>query len=210
MDSQDIQPKQETVTNEQEQAIIAAKYGLNKWIFRRGQSFVTGRILEIDEGEGHVAKYCKREGFEVTVMDVNLEDENFSTTYAELLDGFDLVYFLRDSGRLVSNKMIVMNSARLLKEGGHLITIVPCATALYGGLGQGLDEWKSNNWKYVRLKLGKYYELVRARYFEMLNNLPSLVLPENDYEERVRLFETTNSNNLVPTGLYILIVAKKV
>jgi len=209
MDSQEIQSQQPAAVDPMEQAMIAAKYGLNKWIFRRGQSFVTGRILEIGEGEGHVAKYCRREGAPVEVQPVNLEDEAFSKTYAVLSGAFDLVYLFQDSSRLVSNKSIVTNSASLLKEGGHLITILPCATALYQGLGQGLDDWKSYNRHYVRSKLDMIYELVRTRYFEILDNLPSLVPPDNDYDERVKLFEKTADNDLAPTGLFILIVAKK-
>jgi len=209
MDSPEIQPQQQMEANQMSQAEIAAKYGLAKWIFRRGQDFVKGKVLEIGEGEGHVAKYCRREGFEVDVLPVNLQDESFNTTYSFLLERFDLLYVLPDGNKLVNSRLVVANSASLLKEDGYLIALVPCSTALYEGLGQGLADWTSYNRKYIRAKLGMHYDMVKARFFEVTNNPIPIVSTKYESDEQVRIFERMNMTDFAPANLSILIVMKK-
>lgn len=208
MDDAPIISQQQQNSSDAQQAQLA-RYGLSKWIFRRGQDFVKGRILEIGKGEGHVAKYCKREEARVEVLSVNLQDVSFSTTYAHLLETFNLVYVLLNGNELVNSRYAVANSASLLKAGGHIIALIPCHTALYEGLEPGLDDWRSHNRKYVREKLGTHYNLIKVRFFEVTNNPTPVSLPQNGYEEQVRIFERMHATDFAPGGLSILVLMEK-
>lgn len=209
MDSPEIQHQPPVEENQMTQAEIAAKYGLAKWIFRRGQDFVKGRVLEIGEGEGHVAKYCRREGVEVEVLNIDLANELFVITYKELLGTFDLVYVLLNGAELTNNRSAVVNSAALLKSEGCLVAVLPCHTALYEGLEQGLSDWKSYNRRYIRTRIATHFNLEKFRFFEMMDHLPPLILVKNGYEERVRFFEKTEVNHFVSIGLFTVAVASK-
>lgn len=209
MDSPEIQPQQQVEPRNMEQAEIAAKYGLAKWIFARGRDFVKGRILEIGEGEGRLAKYCKREGMTVDVLPVDLKNGSFNEAYKDLLEVFDVVYILHNGQELLNDKLIVNNSTRLLKQGGYLIALLPCKIALYEGLDQGLEDWSAKNRKNIRTRVGTYYDVIKTRYFAVMETLPSLMPPKSEYEEWVKLFQKTTANSFLSKGLFTLIIGQK-
>jgi hypothetical protein len=209
MDSPEIQGQQQALTSSLEQAEIAAKYGLAKWIFARGRDFVKGRVLEISEGEGHVADYCRRQGAYVDVRNVDLANKLFTVTYKELVGSFELVYVLLKGKELINNWEVLANSAALLKTEGCIVTVLPCSTALYEGLKQGVNDWISYNRKYIKTRMGKYFNLEKIRFFEVMESMPPLGSTKNEYEENIRLFKKTPINNFVPIGLFAIAIGRK-
>jgi len=209
MDSQRIQHHHQQAKNTLEQAEIAARYGLSKWIFRRGQAYVTGRVLEIGEGEGLIAKYCRRENIPVEVLPVNLGNESFNEIYKDLLGAFNVVYMLHSGQELFNSNLVVNNSTMLLKQEGYLIALLPCKIALYDGLDQGLEDWKTSNRRYIRARVGTCFEIIKVRYFEVGVDMPPVVSPRNGYEERVRSFEKIDDYDFMSSGLFVLAIMKK-
>lgn len=210
MDSPEMEiQSQQEMSEEEKQAIIAARYGLAKWIFRRTQGIVKGRVLEIEKGFGHIAKYCKQEGAAVEVQDLNLTDPSFGLRYKDLLNAFDLLYLLQGRREVICDKEVVANCAALLKPGGFITVVYPCHTALYEGILQGVDDWKFLNRKYIRSRIGACFKLEKARFFEMKDHTPAFVSVKNEYEENLRVFKKTSINHFVPLGLFALVIGKK-
>jgi len=182
---------------------------LSRWIFERVKDFVSGRVLEIANGDGIVSPICKKHGIEVEVIDIDLIDKNFEEKHQALILAYDTIIVLNAREQIKkNNKYIISNCAQLLKQGGHLITRLPAQTALFNGLDQGFKQWKHYNFEYINKLLRKDCRILKTRYFLVDHNQQTQMIRIGKYNERVTLFNEWNSYSML-MGLSMIVVGQK-
>jgi len=182
---------------------------LSWWIFERVKPFVVGRVLEITDGKGNIASVCEERGIRLEALSINLEDETFDSSYIDLLGVFDTVIAFNKSNQSIANRGVIKNCGKLLKKDGYLFIQLPAHTALYNGLDQGLERWKSYNWQYINAIVNADYEIVKVRYFIVGDNLLPIFQQLSKYMKKDAIFSMNDAITFNQAGLSILIVCKK-
>jgi hypothetical protein len=182
---------------------------LSNWIFERVRPFVAGKILEIQpEHESH-AIICMQLGITAEVLAINLSDAAFETNYTGLLGMYDTVIALHEGERMVMNRGMVTHCAKLLKQGGHFITMLPARTALYNGLDQGLKHWKIRNKEFINTLLRKDFSIRKTRYCITSKDPPTTMQRVSKYSERVTIFSEAEARGYNQMGLAIIVTGRK-
>ncbi|HMH21385.1 MAG TPA: hypothetical protein VK563_06405 [Puia sp.] len=212
----------------------------NQWLFERAKSYVKGSTLEIGSGTGNVSElfiknkqplylsdpkdqYCrllnerhKEESMVRGVLQIDLKHPEFEIQCAELLGRFSTVVAMN-----IVDKASIVNAKLLLRIRGHLILSLPANTALFNGLGQGFEKWRSENYASIQKLISKDFEIIRTAYFNLVgisgwwlsgDELKKRELAKDQlgqYEKLVSVFRITESMVFNREGLSAIVVGRK-
>lgn len=182
---------------------------LQSWIFDRVKSFITGRVLELSQDNGHIALFCPQINKTAEVLPINLNNILSAPQSENEHAGYDtLIVF--NSEPVFNYQTLIANCAGLLKEEGFLIIPLPASTALYNGHNSGFRRWKLHNMEYLYSLVRDHYRIVKARYFIVMTNQQQL-LPQgmSKYRDRVTIFTKDQALSFFGSGLYAIVVARK-
>lgn len=183
---------------------------LSGWIFERVKAFLSGRVLEISNGAGHLAAHCAQNGTAIEVLPFNLNDELLSITSSDLIEAFDSVIVLNATHQVLNNnRQAIANCAKLLKDRGHIIIQLPACTALYNGLDQGFSRWKLYNVAFIYNILYPDFRIAKVRYFMVSDELPFPISRTSKYSTRMELFKKENAVDFEACGLFAIVIGEK-
>lgn len=185
---------------------IKPELSLSEWIFERIRPFVGGRILEIDNGEGKIAPFCRKRGIEIIVTPI----ESHTTPCENIQIEFDIVIDLHTVYRFASHAQSIIKHTTFLRKEGLFIMQLPFLTALYEGLDTGYKEWKWQNGKLLNQLLNSQFNVLKTRCFIITDN-PPLISPQSvKYKEKVTLFNPNQTLGFNQRGLSAIIVCQKI
>lgn len=185
-----------------------AKNNFCNWIFENVRPFVNGRVLEVDNSGGYLKAVCIQNSIMIDSMAMDLANILFETNYIELAERFETVFALQIAQQPAHYTQMLDNCTKLLKTGGHLITILPAQTALYNGLSQGYKNWKASNLKFIGKLLDNGYSIIEARLF-ITGNERSIHQLMGKYNEKVARIISNNESGFIPAGLSLLVIGEK-
>lgn len=165
----------------------------NSWMYQTIRPYLDGNILEIGSGTGNISHYVLEANFELTLSDyedeyveilrqhfhqlpnakdflsIDLVDENFGDTYAELKESFDTVFLLNVLEHIPDEKMAIGNCYSLLKTGGTLIVLVPAYPFLFSRMDKELKHYRRYTKKTLnRLFIQNGLTVTKSFYFNFL------------------------------------------
>jgi hypothetical protein len=186
----------------------APDINLSTWIFERIRPFVGGRILEIDNGDGYIAPFCRQRGIQTDVMRVNLSDTDFDEEYRMLLGSYSMVLALHIPKDAASYRQVIANCASLLKTQGFLVIQLPACTALYRGLDDGYRKWKWYNTEFIHKLLHTNFSIIKIRYRMVTDTEPLISEQSIKYRERVNVFTSSMATGF-QEGLHAIVLGQK-
>jgi len=218
---------------------------LNQWFFETAKRYVTSPVLEIGSGEGNISGLFVRHGIHlylsdpedghrqalkekfheepnvISVLKLDLWHPEFETRYAKMLGQFSSVFALNITDHQCLDKRTIANAKLLLKKRGRMILLLPANTALFNGLGQGLQQWIGTNQEVIRKLLSKDFEILKTFFFNIvgisgwwlsgpeLNKKESAAEQISEYEELVPIFRIADPSIFKQFGLSVMVVVRK-
>ena len=147
------------------QAISKAGH-FNKWVYSTIRPYLKSDILEIGSGIGNISAFIIQDSFYITLSDYNteyceflkkkyqqhrnvreilsidLQDTNFTKTYAFLRNKFNSIYLVNVIEHLRDDMIAIENCKFLLQDGGNLIVLAPSYPFLYSRLDKELGHFR--------------------------------------------------------------------
>ena len=138
----------------------------NHWMFSAIKPFSTDNILEIGSGLGNISKFFIREGYTITLSDIDafyldclkkdfsannnvqafqsidLQKKDFQTEYENLKESFDTIIMLNVLEHLEDDGYAIQNCRYMLKENGTFIILVPAYSFLYSRMDKELNHFR--------------------------------------------------------------------
>lgn len=217
---------------------------LKQWIFGRVAPFALGNILEIGSGSGNISDLFTQHEIPLSLSDasadyyetlqnkyqsdkninsiirIDLHDEDFEETYADLLEQFDTLISLNITEHAPYNQAALTNAKKLLKTGGYLIVLVPALFALYRELDQGFKHWHKSNKQYIQKLISKDFNIIKLKYFNLVG-IVRMFLSDAKIKEDDKIWQQQKTyHELVPSfyvedlafkqiGLSVIAIAEK-
>jgi len=171
-----------------DQLTIPAGITADEWMFDVIRPFIKGRTLEIGSGNDVIiSSFLKNnlpihlsdtdwEGCEVLIQKyegnslvrsihkVDLHRSDFFSAYSDRIGIFETVFKLNSSKQIPIDERAIANANLLLKQGGHLIVLLPAYTAVYTGMEEDPKAIKRHNRQFVRSLLGQSFEVQQTQY----------------------------------------------
>jgi SAM-dependent methyltransferase len=102
------------------------------------------------------------------VRQIDLVHPHFSTEYLDLLGSFDGIFALNVVEHIANDGLAIRNARLLLRDGGHLVILVPAFQALYNGFDRALEHYR----RYTEGGLRKVFKqekltVVHSQYFNL-------------------------------------------
>jgi hypothetical protein len=163
---------------------------VTQWMFDIARPYVKGRTLEIGSGQGEISylfvenkiplhlsdmdqinREKLREKFDCypevrNIHRIDFHEINFDEVYSNIFGAFGTIFKLNLSQRPIDAPDIAKINL-LLREGGHLIALMPAYTTLYNGLDADWRELKKYNRGSVIDLLGNSFDVLKTRYFSL-------------------------------------------
>jgi len=167
-----------------------------QWMFDIARPYVKGRTLEIGSGRGEISSFFVENKIPLHLSDtdqinreklrekfdgdpevrnihrMDLHKLNFDEDYSTIFGAFGTIFKLNLSQRPIDAPDIAKIKL-LLRDGGHLIALMPAYTTLYNGLDADWRELKKYNRGSIIELLGNSFDILKTRYF----SLPSFGSP---------------------------------
>ena len=183
---------------------------LNQWIFDNVNIYITGRSAEITSENKNSAIFCKSNGITAEIIGFNLIDVTPAKTCSSLFESFETVIALDVSDLNFKKNQVLSNCFELLKNGGHLIILLPAHAAIYNDLDEGMDSWKVDNIMFIRSLIGPDKKIVKIRYFNLSTTGFKLGFPFRNYNKAVPMFNMAENHPYKLPGLNMVSVIKKI
>jgi 2-polyprenyl-3-methyl-5-hydroxy-6-metoxy-1,4-benzoquinol methylase len=169
---------------------IALANHLNQWMYDSIKPFCSGKILEIGSGVGNISEYFLNDKADILLTDIrdsycnalrekfagsatllgienlNLVDVDFDNRFGKYFNSFDVVFALNVVEHIFDDSLATANACKLLKPGGHLITLVPAYQWLYSDFDRELEHYRRYTRKRLELLFVKNnFTIVKSWYF---------------------------------------------
>jgi SAM-dependent methyltransferase len=170
--------------------LFAETPAFNRWIFDRISPFCKGDVLEAGSGIGNISGLLLNHHFKLTVSDMRaeycrlLKDKfsgnpdlqavhqldlslpDFETRYPGQLKGFDTVIALNVVEHIQSDALAIRNAAKLLRDNGNLIMLVPAGRYLFNRFDEELGHCRRYSKKTVSgLLANEGLKVLQSAYF---------------------------------------------
>jgi len=226
--------------------VIARATAFNKWMYEEIRPCLTGRVLEIGSGIGNISGFLVQDDFPVTLSDYNpeykkilkekfsasgnvqdvlqidLEDKNFESTYHDLRESFDTIFLLNVIEHLENDSRAIGYCRYLLKEGGNLVLLAPAYDFLFCRFDKELGHYRRYTVSKMCLTLlSCNFEITRKKYFNFLGIFGWFFMGKLFNRKKIGGSEMKTFNFLVPlariadrltghrAGLSVIVCAKK-
>lgn len=165
----------------------------NNWMYQTIRPWCKGRTLEIGSGAGNMSKYFINDGFEIMLTDIrdsycrkledqftgnqnllgvkniDLADPEFDKKHKQIFSSFDTVFALNVVEHIKDDQLAVENSRKLLKNGGHLIILVPSYKAFYNQFDVSLGHYRRYTVKSLRrVFTNADFKILHQQYFNFI------------------------------------------
>ena len=225
---------------------IADAKKFNKWMFDTIKPWCKGNVLEVGSGIGNISRNFIDNGWEIVLSDIrnnyidylrheftgkptlkgimhlDLVHPDFSTVYQDSLGKFDTVFALNVVEHIENDLLALQNIKLLLREGGHVVILVPAYQKLYNRFDEELEHYRRYNKKSLKnlIKHGGYSE-VHSQYFNATGILGWFVsgkiqrnktIPKSQmslYDKLVPVFKIVDKGLFNQLGLSVISVGKK-
>ena len=221
--------------------VISRADKFNKWMYDTILPFCHGNILEIGSGIGNISRLFIENGYSITLSDtdefyfdqlkkkfketkiasIDLVDENFTSKYNHLFQGFDTLIFLNVLEHINNDRLAIENCKQFLKPGGSLVILVPAYSFLYSQMDKELHHYR----RYTAKKLSalvseKKFIIKKVFYFNALGifawiygkvfKLNTIPLKNMKlFSELVPIAKLVDKILFRKTGLSVILVAQK-
>ncbi len=174
-------------------ASISGADKFNRWMYDSIRPYCKGRILEIGGGIGNISECFLNEGDRLMISEMQLEyceiirkrfenhpnlqgviamdivDPEFDAKYASLFGSFDSVFALNVVEHIEDDRKAISNCKKLLKQGGHLVILVPAFQSLFNHFDTALGHFR----RYTARSLRPVFEvnqipIVHFHYFNLI------------------------------------------
>jgi len=193
--------KNPAIIAQNEQEPVKEELSLSEWIFQRIRPFVGGRVLEVDNGDGRIAPFCKQLGIQTDALPLNMTHIDFDKEYNGLSGAYNMVIALHIVHDANLRRQVFANCFNLLKKEGFLVIQLPIYTALYEGLDDGFGEWRWNNRLFMTNQLQANYNIIKIGYCMVTDTI--------NYRERVNVFNSVLASGFDQEGLSAIVVGQK-
>lgn len=176
--------------------VIGSANQFNEWMYQTILPFASGKILEIGSGLGNISTFFLDNGNEIMLTDLRTEyceslrlkfeskpnllgvdhldlvKPDFESAYQDHLGKYDTVFALNVIEHIQEDVLAIKNCKMLLKNGGHLIILVPSYQGLYNKFDKELGHFKrytTNGLSNLFLKNQLF--LVHKQYFNLMGIL---------------------------------------
>ena len=164
---------------------------VDEWMFEVVRPFIKGRTLEIGSGNDTITSCFINNNLSLHLSDsdrdcceslsekyqgnplirsvhkINIHRVDFATAYSDKLGIFETVFKLNSSKQIQINTIAISNANLLLKQGGHLILLMPAYTALYTGMEEDPKAIRRHNRQFVRTLFGPSFDVQQTQYFNL-------------------------------------------
>jgi len=224
---------------------LAGADRFNQWMFDTIRPFIKGRVFEAGSGIGNISGLLLNTGGQVVlsdysapyrqmleekfsahphfagVLDMDLEDKKFDEKFAAYFNTFDTVIALNVIEHVKEDGLAIVNCKKLLKEGGHLIVLVPAYQLLYNRFDKELGHYRRYSKKEMQRLVSPHLSIVQCRSFNLAGILgwfvsgtilKNKVIPSYQmdvYNTLVPLFKILDSMVSHRIGLSVWLVGKK-
>jgi SAM-dependent methyltransferase len=170
--------------------LFAEAPAFNKWLFDQISPFCKGAVLEAGSGIGNISGLLLDHHFKLTLSDMRAEYcrllkhkfgaspdlqavhqldlalPDFESRYPDLLNRFDTVVALNVVEHIKEDALAVRNAAKLLRNEGNLIVLVPSGRYLYNRFDRELGHYRRYSGKAVsRLLTNAGLQVFYSGYF---------------------------------------------
>jgi len=218
----------------------------NRWMYQTIKPWCKGQILEIGSGAGNISRYFLEDESKIMLSDIrenycqklnekfidkkgllsvtkmNLTDPDFDSKHRDIFNSFDTVFALNVVEHIEDDFHAIKNSYKLLKQGGHLIILVPAYQSLYNQFDLGLGHYR----RYTRSSLARIFhmnnlKIIRKQYFNFVGLFGWFFSGSILKKEQVPVGQIKIFNSMVPIfkvfdmaifhsiGLSTIVVGKK-
>jgi len=175
---------------------IAQAGRFNQWMFQTVAADTRGEVLEIGSGIGNISAFFVEQNRPISVSDmrpeyceflkkkfsgvnnfrevhqIDIVDPDFDTVHKNLMGKFDSVIALNIVEHVEDDEYAIRNCLKLLKQGGHLVVLVPAFMCLYNRFDRELGHYR----RYTRKSLKKLFlqnnlDTEHIRYFNFIGML---------------------------------------
>ena len=172
---------------------ISSADKFNRWMYDSIKPYCNGRILEIGGGIGNISECFLNEGDEIMVSELQLEycdiirkrfgnhrnlngviamdivDPEFDSKYASLFGSFDSVFALNVVEHIKDDFKAIANCKKLLKQGGHLVILVPAFQTLFNHFDTALGHFRRYKPKTLRQVFqANKIQVIHFQYFNLI------------------------------------------
>jgi 2-polyprenyl-3-methyl-5-hydroxy-6-metoxy-1,4-benzoquinol methylase len=224
--------------------VISNANNFNKWMFDTIRPYCKGKIIEIGSGIGNISKYFINTHQDITLTDIrenylaalktkfgksvteiklmDLTNPDFDSQYHDLLNTFDTVFALNVVEHIKEDNIAIANGKKLLKDGGHIIILVPAYQSLYNQFDIELQHFRRYNIKTLSaLFIGNRIEIIHKQYFNLVGIIGWFISGKIQKNKTIPGGQMKLYNLLVPllkfadlisfnrAGLSVIIVGKK-
>jgi 2-polyprenyl-3-methyl-5-hydroxy-6-metoxy-1,4-benzoquinol methylase len=168
---------------------IAEADRFNEWMYKTILPYCKERILEVGSGIGNISTFFIRDGHQIMLSDIrenycqflrmqfgdkpncagvlqlDLVHPAFDQEYATHLSSFDTVFALNVVEHINDHELAVKNALKLLKEGGHLVILVPAYQQLYNRFDKELEHYRRYTRKTLLGLMSPHVEILHSQYF---------------------------------------------
>jgi SAM-dependent methyltransferase len=181
------------VQGEKTLEVISEADKFNFWMFETIKPFCSGNVLEVGSGIGNISEVFLNAGFKLSVSDfrkhyvenlaskfssyhdfqgahlVDLVHPEFENIYIELFGKFDTVFALNVVEHIENDVLAIQNCKKLLRNGGHLIILVPSYPLLFNRFDKELEHFR----RYTVTSLGTVFsqnnlKIIHRQYFNFV------------------------------------------
>jgi len=177
-------------------SITASQF--NRWIFKKVQPYLKGRILDSGNSNGSIAGVCMQNN-----MTVDTPPINQSVCY-------DTIIALDVDTDITKQSTKPVNFTQLLIPEGTLLLLSPVNIALYSELSKGLEYWHIHNKQLVKQSLKGDFNIIKTRYFSLSDAFTYSSQQASIYDRLVTRFYISDSEAFQKIGIFVITIAKKI
>lgn len=217
----------------------------NQWMFETVRPFIKGRIFEAGSGIGNISSLLLNTGGQVVlsdysahyrqllqerfsghshfggVLDMDLEDKRFEEKFAAYYGTFDTVIALNVIEHVKEDSLAITHCTKLLREGGHLIVLVPAYQLLYNRFDKELGHFRRYSKGAMQRLVSPHLSIVQCQSFNLAGILGWFVSGTILRNKMIPSYQMDVYNTLVPLfkimdrmvfhriGLSVWLAAKK-
>lgn len=174
-------------------ASISGADKFNRWMYETIKPYCNGRILEIGGGIGNISQCFLNDGEELMISELQPEycgiirkrfenhqnlkgviamdivDPEFDSKYASLFGSFDSVFALNVVEHIEDHHKAIANCKKLLKNGGHLIILVPAFQSIFNHFDTALGHFRRYTGKTLKPVFdANELTIVHCQYFNLI------------------------------------------
>jgi SAM-dependent methyltransferase len=169
---------------------IAGADKFNRWMYETIRPFCKGKILEIGSGIGNISQFFIDEKADITLTDIrpvycdvlrrkfpgatqvielDLTHPSFESVYTNHIGAYDAVFALNVVEHIKEDDVAIRNCYKLLKQGGHLVILVPAYQSLYNRFDKELEHFRRYTRKMLNELLSRGgFRVIHSQYFNLM------------------------------------------